>query len=212
MPATPTQRTPATGDSVRTAARWLAGSVIGYPTGALDVQAGPVRWSCWTTAEHIVDDLLAYALQLAGLPLLGYLPLVGPRGEEEIAHVDRSAGTAGLAEVLIASGELLATQVDARPPDVRAFHPYGVSDPAGFAAMGLVEVLVHGHDILIGLTGDRPRFPDGLAEIVLQRLFPDVPAGLPAPDADAALLWATGRQELPGHPRLARWRWDSSVL
>lgn len=202
---------PVTPDDVRTAARWLADGVAHHPDAAFDAQAGPVRWSCWATAEHVVDDLLAYALQVAGLPLLDYLPLAGPKGEDEIAHVKREAGPAGMAEVLRAGGELLAAQVVARPDSARAYHPYGLSDPQGFAAMGIVEILVHGRDILEGLTGVAPSLPEGLSARVLTRLFPDLPdatRGLPATEV---LVWATGRSELPGLARRTRWRWDATV-
>jgi len=198
------------GDEVRTAAGWLAGHLAPRTADAFDAQAGPVRWSCWTTVEHVVDDMLAYALQLAALPLLAYVPLVGPRGEDEIAHVDRAAGTAGLVEALLGGGELLATLADTRPADARAFHPYGLADPEGFAAMGVAEVLVHGHDVLLGLTGEHVPFPAGLASCVLARLFPDVALAADE-DADLVLLWATGRGELPGRARRTRWRWDSTV-
>lgn len=204
------QRVRVTGDDVRTAAGWLARHLAPYAVEAFDAQAGPVRWSCWTTVEHVVDDLLAYALQLAALPRLAYVPLVGPRGEDEIAHVDRAAGTAGLAEAVVGGGELLATLADTRPADARAFHPYGLADADGFAAMGVVEVLVHGHDVLLGLTGEHVPFPAGLAARVLARLFPDVEP-VADEDADLLLLWATGRGELPGRARRTRWRWDSTV-
>ena len=154
-------RAPVTGDDVRTAARWLTDHLVQHPVSAFAAQAGPVRWSCWTTAEHVVDDLLAYALQLAALPRLAYVPLVGPRGEDEIAHVDRAAGTAGLCEALLGGGELLATLAETRPVAARAYHPYGTSDAAGFAAMGVVEVLVHGHDVLLGLADEHVPVPGG---------------------------------------------------
>ncbi|MCB7137908.1 hypothetical protein [Cellulosimicrobium marinum] len=202
---------PVTGADVRDAVRWLVTHLDGRPAAALDGQAGPVRWTCWATAEHVVDDLVAYALQLAALPRLAYVPLVGPRGEDEIVHVDRSAGTAGLVEALVGGGELLATLVDTRPSEARAYHPYGFSDPAGFAAMGVVEVLVHGHDVLVGLDARDRAFPPGLAARTLDRLFPDVAAPAPGEDPDAVLLWATGRGELEGRPRRTRWRWDASV-
>ncbi|WP_454043374.1 hypothetical protein [Cellulosimicrobium sp. Marseille-Q8652] len=198
-----------TGADVRTAAAWLARALERHDAAALDAQAGPVRWSCWTTAEHVVDDLVAYALQLAALPRLAYVPLVGPRGEDEIVHVDRETGTAGLTEALLGGAELLATLVESRPDGVRAYHPYGLSDPEGFAAMGVVEVLVHGHDVLLGLTGEHAPFPVGLAAGVLGRLFPDV--AVEEVEPDLVLLWATGRGELPGRPRRTRWRWDATV-
>ncbi|MEK8225291.1 hypothetical protein NKG05_02890 [Oerskovia sp. M15] len=38
----------------------------------------PVRWSCWATAEHVVDDLLVYALQVAGSPASTTCPWSAP--------------------------------------------------------------------------------------------------------------------------------------
>ncbi len=96
--------------------------------------------------------------------------------------------------------------IRASPPDLRAHHVFGVSDPAGFAAMGVVETLVHTHDVAtaleIGWTPDA-----GLSGRVLARLFPDAPADT---DRWPTLLWATGRAEIPGHPRLEFWRWDGT--
>ena len=42
---------------------------------------------------------------------------------------------------------------------------------------------------------------------MLARLFPDAPADT---DRWPTLLWATGRAEIPGHPRLEFWRWDGT--
>ncbi|PAK27659.1 hypothetical protein CJD44_03200 [Streptomyces sp. alain-838] len=42
---------------------------------------------------------------------------------------------------------------------------------------------------------------------LLARLFPEAPGGA---DPWLTLLWATGRAELPGHPRLTTWRSDST--
>jgi hypothetical protein len=72
--------------------------------------------------------------------------------------------------------------------------------------MGVVETLVHTHDVAaalgIGWTPDA-----GLSGRVLARLFPDAPAGT---DRWTTLLWASGRTELPGHPHLESWRWDGT--
>jgi hypothetical protein len=93
-------------------------------------------------------------------------------------------------------------------PSVRAYHGFGVSDPEGFAAMGVVETLVHTGDLAdgLGLAWDPPA---ALCARVLHRLFPDAP-----PDTDPwrTLLWATGRAELPGRPRLTSWRWYGEPL
>ncbi|MFD0428293.1 hypothetical protein ACFQ60_09745 [Streptomyces zhihengii] len=116
---------------------------------------------------------------------------------------DPKAGREGLVQVVESCGALLVAMVRTTPPDVRGHHVFGASDPEGFAAMGVVETLVHTHDVAEGL-GLEWEPPAELCARVLTRLFPDVPAGHgPWP----ALLWATGRGELPGLPRRTAWRW-----
>lgn len=105
--------------------------------------------------------------------------------------------------MLEACGGLLTALVRTTPAQVRAYHSYVESDPEGFAAMGVVETLVHTHDVAEGL-GLAWSPPAGLCARALGRLFPDAPGG---PDPWLALLWATGRAELPGRPRLSSWRW-----
>ena len=64
-----------------------------------------------------------------------------------------------LLEFVVAGGGMLAATVRYATPDTRAYHPSGAKvDPAGFAAMGCVETLVHGYDIASGL-GVRLRPP-----------------------------------------------------
>jgi hypothetical protein len=69
--------------------------------------------------------------------------------------------------------------------------------------MGVTETLVHGHDAAQGL-GVPWEPPADLCARVLSRLFPGAPADAPP---WAVLLWATGRGDLPGRPRLGEWRW-----
>lgn len=108
--------------------------------------------------------------------------------------------------MLEASGALLAAMVEVTSPEVRSHHVYGASDPEGFAAMGVVETLVHMRDVATGLEfGWEP--PPALCGRVLTRLFPNVPTET---DRWPTLLWATGRGELPGHERLTSWRWDGT--
>ncbi|MFB8169024.1 maleylpyruvate isomerase N-terminal domain-containing protein [Kitasatospora purpeofusca] len=162
-----------------------------------DAPAGPLEWSCRETAAHIAHDLLAYAGQLAARPTDRYLPLD--------LTVRPDAGPAEVLTVVTAAAHLLATALDAAPPELRAWH-YGPCDPAGFAAMGVAETLLHTHDITLGLGLDwRPS--ERLAAAVLARLFPDAPAGEPT----AVLLWCTGRGELDGRPRRTSWTWRAAV-
>ncbi|MFI1096888.1 hypothetical protein [Streptomyces sp. NPDC020917] len=172
-------------------------------------KAGSLEWSCWETAEHLADDLFAYAVQIGPRtpPLTRDVPFVWrrttPGGPANVVFAERDAGAEGLVQVLDACGALLTAMVRTASPEVRAHHGFGVSDPEGFAAMGVVETLVHAHDLALGL-GLPWEPPAGPCARALARLFPDAPDGeAPWP----ALLWATGRGELPGRPRLTSWRW-----
>ena len=163
-----------------------------------NIPAGDLEWSCRHTAAHVADDLFSYASQVIVQPVDGYLPIE--------AAVDPAASPEEIVRSIMMCGGLLRLAVSAAPAHVRAWHPCGVSDADGFAAMGLTEVLVHTYDITRGL-GVTWAPPADLSAPVLARLFPEAPSG----DPWAVLLWCTGRTALPGHPRLTQWRWDSTV-
>jgi uncharacterized protein (TIGR03083 family) len=171
-------------------------------TPALDrdwgVSAGDLDWSCRDTAAHIADDLFSYASQVIAQPAAGYLPI-------EVV-LDPTATNEDLLRAVSMCGSLLAQAVRAADPDARGWHPYGTSDPGGFAAMGVVETLVHTHDIARGL-GLEWTPPAQLCAPVLARLFPRAPQG----DPSEVLLYCTGRTGLGDRPRLQTWSWDSSV-
>ncbi|GGX88843.1 acetyltransferase [Streptomyces anandii JCM 4720] len=167
------------------------------------VRAGRLEWECRRTAEHIASDLIAYAGQLAGRAQSAYLPF-------EISF-DEGTGNTGVLDVIETTGALLAAAVRTAPREVRAFHPYPFrsANREGFAAMGVAEVLLHTHDIAqgLGLPYDPPA---ELCEDVLTRIFPHVQ---PAPGTPwQALLWATGRGELPGREPVTEWRWSNPLL
>ena len=174
------------------------------------VSASGLDWDCWETVEHVADDLFAYAAQLTAKhpPLTRYVPIDAPArrpgGPRSALFGDPEAGPEGLVQVLDACGGLLSSVVRTTAPTVRAFHPSGVSDAEGFAAMGLVEALVHLHDVAPVLAFDWVPSEE-LCDRVLYRLFPTAPAGT---DRWTTLLWATGRAELPDRPRLTQWRWN----
>ncbi|GAB2625867.1 hypothetical protein GCM10027168_67020 [Streptomyces capparidis] len=206
MPGSPQH---AAADDLDLAVGLAVAALGGVPAGAWDERAGSLEWTRWETVEHLADDLFAYAVQLgpAVPPLDREVPFAyGPRrpgGPANAVHADRAAGPAGLAQVLEASGALLSAVVRTRPASARAHHIHGVSDPEGFAAMGVVETLVHTHDVTagLGLPWDPPA---AVCARVLARLFPHAPGGA---DPWPALLWSTGRADLPGRPRPAAWRW-----
>ncbi|MFD2080968.1 hypothetical protein SAMN05421678_104352 [Actinopolymorpha cephalotaxi] len=192
-------------------------SVVAYAADTLGeamgqdwkVPAGELEWTCWETLEHTADDLFAYAAQLGPRrpPLDTHVPFIcEPRregGPASTIFAEPAAGNAGLVQVLEASGAFLAAMVKTVPSTVRAHHIFGIADPEGFAAMGIVEVLVHMYDVTAGLGLTWEPDPD-LCARVLTRLFPDVERG---DDPWTAMLWATGRTSLPGKAKLDRWRW-----
>ncbi|MEU9125350.1 maleylpyruvate isomerase N-terminal domain-containing protein [Streptomyces sp. NPDC048506] len=204
---------PVTADDLDRAVQLAVGVLRRAPEAAWERNAGSLEWDCWETVEHLSDDLFAYAVQLGPgkPPLDGNVPFVWESrragGPANAVHADRAAGPTGLLQVLEASGALLVAMVRTTPPRVRAHHVFGVSDAEGFAAMGVVETLVHLHDLAEGLGLDWDP-PAELCARVLARLFPDAPE---AGDPWHTLLWATGRAALPGHPRLTGWRWDATV-
>ncbi|WP_234322973.1 maleylpyruvate isomerase N-terminal domain-containing protein [Streptomyces sp. NRRL S-350] len=163
--------------------------------------AGPVEWSCRDTAAHIAHDLLAYAGQLAARPRDRYLPFD--------LTVRPEAGPAQVLAVVTAAGQLLATTLDVAPSDLRAYH-HGPCGPQGFAAMGVAELLLHTHDITLGL-GLTWQPPEELCAYALHRLFPDAPREEASARPGATLLWCTGRGELNGRPRRSTWNWRAAT-
>ena len=179
------------GGDVDLAVAEMVGVLAPYAARDWGVAAGSLEWSCWTTAAHVAHDLLAYAGQVAGRPSSGYLPLD--------LVVRAEASPSEVLDVVVASGRLLRSALAAAGPDTRGWH-WGPTDPSGFAALGVNEVLVHTYDITQGLAIDwQP--PEALCAGVLGRLFPGAPPGDPA----QVLLWATGRVELADRPRVTSW-------
>lgn len=206
---------PVTAEDVTNAVRLAVAVLRKAPDDAdWSGKAGGLEWDCWETVEHLADDLFAYAAQLGPerppldreVPFLWYRRRDG--GPANVTFADREAGVAGLLQVLESCGALLAAMVTTTPATVRAHHGYGASDPEGFAAMGIVETLVHTYDIAGGLgIGHLWAPPADLCARVLDRLFPDVTADARPDDPWDVLLWATGRGTLPDRPRRTTWRW-----
>ncbi|WP_434598914.1 maleylpyruvate isomerase N-terminal domain-containing protein [Streptomyces sp. A5-4] len=161
--------------------------------------AGDLDWSAHETLSHIALGVVGYAGLLIARPTDRYITL--------FSSIDSHAPAPAALEGIRIAGTLLANTVDTTPSDVRAWHPYGHSDAAGFAAMGALELVVHGRDIARGLGIDWTP-SDELCAPVVDRLFPDAPTGHGPVDT---LLWCTGRAALPGLPRQSGWRWYGEV-
>lgn len=157
---------------------------------------GALELSCRDTAEHLADDLFAYAVQLAPPPVpadrmvaFECLPR-DPDGPELSVRADTGAGAAGLLEIVAAAGALLVAMVTVAPPGRRGHRVFGPADAEASAAMGIIETVVHAHDIARGL--DVVYRPDpGVCARTLARLMPAVD---PGDDPWEALLRATGRR------------------
>lgn len=178
-------------------------SVLEEATGRdwAGTKAGGSEWSCRYTAEHIADTLIAYAGRLAA------------RARQDVGFgtvLDDEAGNADILDVLRTGGALLAAAIATAPREARAFHsyPHGSANREGFAAMGVTEVLLHAYDMATGL-GLPYEPPAELCAGVLERIFPHVP---PAHAPWPTLLWATGRGDLPGRPRVTEWRWRNNLV
>jgi hypothetical protein len=183
------------------AARAAVAALAGYTD--LDWQQVPaagLQWSCRQTALHMVDCLYFYAMQVVYGHPDDYLCT-------ELA-LDDSASPPWLLAALSAHAELLRRIARSADPGLRAHHNYGVSDAAGFAAMGVVETLIHTLDVVRGLNPTVPwRPPAGLAAPVLARLFPHAPSG----DPTDVLLYCCGRAPLGELPQQTDWQWDGTV-
>jgi hypothetical protein len=159
------------------------------------ILAGDLEWDCRETVLHIASDFVGYAGKLTSPRASGYalFDLI----------LDGTPGPAELREVLQATGGILSSVVRTTDPTTLSWHPYGLAGPRDYAAMGIVEVLVHTEDLSRGL-GFNWSPPTDLCTRVLDHLFANIHQEYePWP----TLLWATGRLSLGEHPRQETWRW-----
>ncbi len=196
---------------LRTALDDAVARLRALPDAAWDAPALGLDWTCRETAAHVLDDFAGYALQLSGAHPHGtsYLPLeegIRPRpdGPSFVLWPQERGGTATIADCFDAVGGLLEAVVASVPPERVGWHPYGDADRSGFAAMGIVELVAHTHDILAA-HGIPYRADDAVVAQVLDRIFPATERTV---DPWLDLLTATGRTDATrGRP----WRWDSRV-
>ena len=184
--------------SVTAVAAMLEGPASSDDPSGWDGAAGILEWSCRHTAAHVADCLIWYGANLAR------------RSIEDVEAPEMAVDAAPnvLVDTIRSGGALLAAAVLASNPDDRGYHPFGIADPSGFAAMGCDEVLVHGADIAagFGLAFDPP---GEVCDRVVRRLYPWAPTDV---DPWAALLWANGRAPLGDAPPESRWLWHCAPL
>lgn len=148
---------------------------------------------------HAADGCLWYAIDLSA-------------GGRDLQIVEQRLRPDATSEDLIAAmrtyAAVAAAVVSAAPVTARGFHPAGLADRSGFAAMACDELLIHTDDAGRGL-GAAFEPPRELAERVLARLFPWLRV---SGDPWQLLRWANGRIALGDRPRLQGWRWHCAPL
>jgi uncharacterized protein (TIGR03083 family) len=164
------------------------------------VPARDLEWSCHRTLQHMAEA-----------PLFHVTHLVTRATERRPSF---RAGevpppVADLLRVIPANAAILAEIARAAPADARGWHPSGMADAYGFAAISSVEQLIHTADVAEAL-GIPFQPPPDLAERIVRRLAPWAPTGH---DGWATLQWAAGRKALPDRERLGPdWSWQSAPL
>ncbi len=207
----PTAPTAPTSADLREVIDDLLPRLAALPDAAWEETAAGLTWTCRDTVAHLLDDFGFYAMQLSGAnpPQQSYIELVDPppwrEGSPQILFwPDPATGTRGIVSCVDAAGGLLVAVTATAPPERRGFHPSGLSDRTGFAAMGIVEAVAHAFDIL-SAHGVDYRADARVCRLALDRLFP---ATARTDDPWQDLLAATGRTP---RTRGQRWRWDSTV-
>jgi hypothetical protein len=135
---------PVTPDDVQLVLDDVITALATIPDEAWDVPAMGLTWTCRETVAHLLDDLGAYAMQLSGRHGHGdtYTRLVettfaGPSAPAFLFWPEPAGGTGAIVECLDAVGGLLVAVVATAPPERRGWHPFGSTDAAGLAAMGI---------------------------------------------------------------------------
>ncbi len=164
------------------------------------VLARDLEWSCHRTLQHMAEAPLLHATHLVTR---------ATERRPSFRAGDAPPPVADLLRVIPANALILATIARATPAEARGWHPTGMADASGFAAISSVEMLIHTADIAAAL--GLPYEPPGdLAGRILRRLCPWAP---PGSDDWTTLQWAAGRAALPGHERLGPdWSWQSGPL
>jgi len=185
-------------DELDRAVRVAVVAMSGADSADWSLPAGSLEWDCRTTVCHVASDFVGYAGQLTAPREHGYAPFD--------VVLEGVPDPTGLCDVVRATGGVLSAVVRTAPAETLSWHPYGMAGPQDFAAMGMVELLVHTEDLSRGL-GFPWNPPDDLCERVLAHLFPGA-----AVDHEPwpTLLWATGRVALEALPRQDSWRWTNT--
>ena len=190
----------ASGAEIEEATASSAALLAGADTSAWPMEVPGIGWSVSQTVAHMAEGCLWYAIDLTAGGV--DLPTV-------VHRVKAEREPAELLATLRTYATILRYVVDSVPDTQRGYHPFGMADRSGFAAMACDELLVHTYDAALALSLDFTP-PPGLAQSTLLRLFPWTTDCQDSPWQ--CLLWANGRIALPGRERLSTWRWHCAPL
>lgn len=195
-------------DALAYSAAQVLGTFASIKETEWEKRADHSEWSCRGTAAHMADCMLFYALSMSGRSThpSGYVRVTDPPAWDSfsppaIVWPQKEAGTTAIVEVLDSTSTILENAI--RNADARRLdhHPTGLASPSDFAAMGITELMLHGHDIASAL-GVPLTFEQQLVTAVLEKIFPH--ADTSTADPWLGLLTATGRTP---HTRGLPWMW-----
>jgi len=166
-----------------------------------EIATPDLDWTQSQTAIHTMRACLEYTYQVVGKRMDSYQPVL-------FEKKDKATPAEYLPMISTASRILQKAIKDADVTD-RAWHAYGVSDPIGFAAMGVVEVSVHTYDLAKGF--GISFVPNNVAaQFAIERLFSGTTEYPNFSTHGELLLWLAGRIELSGTPRRQGWKWNGT--
>jgi hypothetical protein len=173
------------------------------PTTDLDWESKTpdLDWTQAQTAIHTMRACLEYSYQVVGKRMDTYQPVLFEKKPQAkpIEYLTMISTAAKVLQKVVSSASL----------DDRAWHAYGVSDPVGFAAMGVIEVSVHTYDLAKGFGIDF--VPNTLAsEFAINRVFSGTVEFPNFESHGQLLLWLAGRIELSGVVRRSGWKWNGT--
>ncbi|MCC7371439.1 MAG: DinB family protein [Chloroflexi bacterium] len=187
-------------EDVRVAARVCETALLPLSEADWSQPATGLEWTCRWTLEHVTIALDKYSRWLA-------TPTGDPTPPDQLR--DPNLSIAQLLALLRLRAGVLDVVVRAAEPTARGFRIWGRPDPEGYVAIACTEIFLHTDDIARSL-GATFGPPPGVCQRAVRRLFPWAPTNV---EPWAALRWATGRLELPGHDRVgADWAWQGGPL
>jgi hypothetical protein len=109
-------------------------------------KAGALEWNCWQTADHLIDCIFSYALQIGARAQSGYIPLEELHAKPEAIPGDLIAGLRGVTALF------LGVVRDA-PGDLTASDGVLLLALTDWCARASFELAIHTHDVISGLAG-----------------------------------------------------------